>query len=620
MKATNWLRALGAMLGAAVLASCGDDEAERRLVSLQISPPAAVAYVGDTLALRAIGTYEGGGTEGMEVRWTSSDPAVATIDVERGEVTAIFPGEATVTGSGGGFAGSATITVRALATMARIQPEAAHLLPGDTLPLEWIAIDPAGGQVPGEPTWSSSDPDVATVSAAGVVTATGVGAATIHATREGLAATTHLVVSPLPPDRVEIRADVDRVEVGGEILLEATVYDRDGVEMPDVPVTWTSESPTVVSVDGWGKAVLLRPAGGDVLAQAGEAVGRIRLHGFVDYLQAVSVGGPAARSTCALDRNGRAHCWGDNAHGQLGDGSRRSTSIPVQVRGVVGALRLEAPAGVEGPGDAMATFTAVLEDGRLHRWGQGVQEGPIALPYAVDRRIERPWIDAEGTLPPHGNTICDLTRRGALICTDDQEQNPLQMVREGRPERFEGDPAPIHGRIVEVAGATMFCWRYESGEVSCDASHRGGGWREALPIPLPEPAVGLAAARRSVCALLESGGVVCWQKVFVKVEEHSRPPFQALLGLTDVVQARAPGPVTELVGDREAICGRVDGGWTCWRQYHAAALWSFGWLGEPEQRDVGGYATYDPLGGLAFDEDGILWHLGDVPTRAPGQR
>lgn len=36
--------------------------------------------------------------------------------------------------------------------------------------------------------------------------------------------------------------------------------------------------------------------------------------------------------TCALDRSGRAYCWGANYVGQLGDGSTKDRLVPVAVR------------------------------------------------------------------------------------------------------------------------------------------------------------------------------------------------------------------------------------------------------------------------------------------------
>ena len=37
--------------------------------------------------------------------------------------------------------------------------------------------------------------------------------------------------------------------------------------------------------------------------------------------------------TCALDTTGDISCWGDNSSGQLGDGSRLPSNVPVPVSG-----------------------------------------------------------------------------------------------------------------------------------------------------------------------------------------------------------------------------------------------------------------------------------------------
>ena len=77
-----------------------------------------------------------------------------------------------------------------------VAPEMAALLVGQTLALTAGALDAAGDPVPGATVvWSSSDPAVASVSTAGLVTAVGAGSATVTATSQGRSGTAQVTVS-----------------------------------------------------------------------------------------------------------------------------------------------------------------------------------------------------------------------------------------------------------------------------------------------------------------------------------------------------------------------------------------------------------------------------------------
>ena len=69
--------------------------------------------------------------------------------------------------------------------------------------------------------------------------------------------------------------------------------------------------------------------------------------------------------SCALDSDGEAYCWGDNSHGQLGDGTTDNSSIPVAVN------TDDALAGKTISRIAVGVFhtCAIASDGQVYCWG-----------------------------------------------------------------------------------------------------------------------------------------------------------------------------------------------------------------------------------------------------------
>ena len=80
--------------------------------------------------------------------------------------------------------------------------------------------------------------------------------------------------------------------------------------------------------------------------------------------------------SCATLSDGTAQCWGAAAYGQVGDGTTSDTSIPVTVIGVGGYGTLSGIANVSaGGGDITETndyeqTCALMSDGTVVCWGQ----------------------------------------------------------------------------------------------------------------------------------------------------------------------------------------------------------------------------------------------------------
>ena len=75
------------------------------------------------------------------------------------------------------------------------------------------------------------------------------------------------------------------------------------------------------------------------------------------YTQAAS----SFNHTCAIYGSGGLHCWGDNASGQLGDGTTTNSAIPVVVPGLTGVTSVSTG----------RTHTCALAQGVVKCWGDG---------------------------------------------------------------------------------------------------------------------------------------------------------------------------------------------------------------------------------------------------------
>lgn len=136
-------------------------------------------YVGKTFQLAATLTPSNADGE-HTVTWTSSNPAVASVD--GGLVTAIADGTAVITASVGNLSATCKVTVSTMVipvASITLSESALELEIGDEAQLT-ATVSPSDASNPAV-TWVSSDPEVATVQN-GLVTAVGKGSAVITAT------------------------------------------------------------------------------------------------------------------------------------------------------------------------------------------------------------------------------------------------------------------------------------------------------------------------------------------------------------------------------------------------------------------------------------------------------
>ena len=211
--------------------------------------------LGDTARLIAVA--RDGSDSPLDPRqavWTTSEPGVVAIS-SSGIATAVRNGVATVTATIDGAAATATVTVAQRVARVAVSPASAALALGDTVRFTAVATDenvyPLAS--PQGLTWSSSNTAVARIDASGLVTGASTGEAQISASLNGVTGTAVAAVALTPVGAVEVAPAATGVQVDASIDLRATVRDERGNPLGERSVSWTSEDPTIATVDANGR-------------------------------------------------------------------------------------------------------------------------------------------------------------------------------------------------------------------------------------------------------------------------------------------------------------------------------------------------------------------------------
>ena len=238
------------------------------VASVRLTPPNQNLLVGQTVQLGAE-TLDADGNvlTGRPVEFTSSNAAVATVS-NTGLVTALVPGSAIITAASEGKSAPSSITVSSVPVASvAVTPTGSQIVVGQTTQLNAEPRDASGQPLVGRAvSWSSSDPNVASVSSTGLVTAVAPGQATITATSEAAAGTSTIGVSPKPVSSVIISPGQGSVTVGQTLQLSAQVTDDQGNVLTGRPISFTSGTPAVATISATGLVTGVAPGSTTITA------------------------------------------------------------------------------------------------------------------------------------------------------------------------------------------------------------------------------------------------------------------------------------------------------------------------------------------------------------------
>jgi len=265
---------------------------------------------------------------------------------------------------------------------------------------------------------------------------------------------------------------------------------------------------------------------------------------------------------CSLHSSdgGVPRCWGGNASGQLGDGTRELRQTPVLVRGLDNVTELALG----------ATFTlARRSDGTVWRWGEeaGIENHVEreATTRVVPGRIEA--LEHVEAIAAVDDRACAIHSGGEVLCWGTIVEQPSGASSHGGPVRI-GVPA---ARAIRVSQRTAYA-------LSKDGSVWSWGFRadpddegetsEHVPDYGPRKmdrltgAVDIAAGMNFACALMPDGTVPCWGN-----DEHGAlgdgvRSFTYRRGRADVTG------VTSIAAGERGVCARKSD----------RTVWCWGWL------------------------------------------
>lgn len=279
---------------------------------------------------------------------------------------------------------------------------------------------------------------------------------------------------------------------------------------------------------------------------------------------------------CALESGGKVACWGNNVHGQLGDGSKNNRHEPVYVHGISDAIHIAT---------GYQHACAVTRSGHLYCWGEnadgqlGKNEGGIYTRPQRVSGVSRPVQVEAGTA-----STCARLKNGHVECWGvnaygelGRGVGPDKLKRSYRPSRVKDV-----SQAVDLSGyADHYCAVTESGEVACwggktDLSPRELRRRDRrldanLPVePLPDvgavdevPGITgithVAVGKEYSCALEEAGQVYCWgENTYAQHgsgSQSDRDDPSPMAGVTNASRVRAGSRNTcVIVSDGRTLC------------------------------------------------------------------
>jgi len=159
--------------------------------------------------------------------------------------------------------------------------------------------------------------------------------------------------------------------------------------------------------------------------------------------------------TCAIMPDGDIKCWGNNDHGQLGDGTNTGSTIPVDVVNIGGGITIVAG----------GNHTCVLTGGDVWCWGQN-SEGQLGDGTRTDRNVPVRALRGAVDITAGLDYTCAVMLYGKVMCWGNNDRG--QLADGTRIDRTSPILASLISSISNIdAGLDQSCGLTGSGLLRC---------------------------------------------------------------------------------------------------------------------------------------------------------
>ena len=218
--------------------------------------------------------------------------------------------------------------------------------------------------------------------------------------------------------------------------------------------------------------------------------------------------------TCALSKDGALQCWGNNSSGQLGDGTTTTRSVPASVNGF-------ASSGAQFVSAGQLHTCLLTSSGGVKCWGDN-SHGQLGDGTNTNRLMP---VNVSGLgsgikmVSAGGSHTCALTDAGAVKCWGDNSRGQLgDGTTTSRLTAVNVSGLTSGVRSIS-AGHNHTCALTNVGVLKCWGANGSGQLGDGSTTDHPEPVavsglssgmVAILTGQKYSCALTATGTIKCW--------------------------------------------------------------------------------------------------------------